>query len=364
MDHAVLFVGPTLSAETARALLDAEIRPPARRGDIYMTAVDEPRAILLIDGAFEDVPAPFHKEILWALSQGVHVFGASSIGALRAAELDGFGMVGIGEVYRAYRSGRLERDDLVAVLHGPAELGYPVLTTAFVDIEAAMLEAERQGVISQQAREGLCRSALSLFWRERTVPNAVAAAKAAGSSSSEAEALTRWIAANDISQKRSDAIALLRHVAERWDELAEPFQPAFRFEETAAWQRLQSEMDGNRFGLTAGQSPNFVSDRALDPTYSVLELEAALALLAADFGVGRVDEVDSTEFHAAALRFRKARGLTRTGDVLGWLQARGFSHSDYVTLVRQMQVIEATLDEMRSRLPTAMARIHAADSET
>ena len=71
------------------------------------------------------MPTVWHKEILWAMAQGIHVFGAASIGALRAAELDAFGMRGIGRIYEAFRDGVLEDDDEVAVLHGPEELGYP-----------------------------------------------------------------------------------------------------------------------------------------------------------------------------------------------------------------------------------------------
>src|SRR5688500_17513969 len=99
LDGAVVFVGPTLAPAKIRAILEAEIRSPAKRGDIYFAAAEQPRALILLDGAFEDVPAVTHKEILWALSQGVHVFGASSLGALRAAELHQFGMVGVGAIF-------------------------------------------------------------------------------------------------------------------------------------------------------------------------------------------------------------------------------------------------------------------------
>ena len=61
-----------------------------------MVRESAPRAIGIIDGVFLDVASVWHREILWALSQGVHVFGAASMGALRAAELDGFGMRGVG----------------------------------------------------------------------------------------------------------------------------------------------------------------------------------------------------------------------------------------------------------------------------
>jgi len=60
-----------------------------------------------------------HKEILDVLKKGVTVVGGSSMGALRAAELDAFGMVGAGRIYECYRSGRIEADDEVAVTYNP-----------------------------------------------------------------------------------------------------------------------------------------------------------------------------------------------------------------------------------------------------
>jgi hypothetical protein len=65
---------------------------------LYRAALAHPAAIGVIDGYFEVVPTVWHKEILWAMAQGIHVFGAASIGALRAAELDSFGMRGVGRL--------------------------------------------------------------------------------------------------------------------------------------------------------------------------------------------------------------------------------------------------------------------------
>ena len=96
-----------------------------------------------MDGVFERVPAVWHKEILFALSEGIHVYGAASMGALRAAELDRFGMRGVGEVYRAYADGVLEDDDEVAVAHAGAEDGFRPISDSMVDIRATL---ERRGV--------------------------------------------------------------------------------------------------------------------------------------------------------------------------------------------------------------------------
>ena len=113
MSAVVVFTGPTITADDARRILDATYLPPAAAGDLYVQARERPLAIALIDGLFGTVASVFHKEILWAMHEGVHVFGASSMGALRAAELDQFGMVGVGAVYEAYRSESLVDDDEV-----------------------------------------------------------------------------------------------------------------------------------------------------------------------------------------------------------------------------------------------------------
>ena len=118
--------------------------PPAGVGDIARAVRRGPRAIALIDGMFERVLPVWHKEILWAMARGVHVFGAASMGALRAAELHAFGMQGVGRIFEAYRYGELEADDEVAVLHGPADLGFVAVTEALVNVRATLRRARRR----------------------------------------------------------------------------------------------------------------------------------------------------------------------------------------------------------------------------
>jgi hypothetical protein len=100
-----VFLGPSLSVAEARGILDAHYLPPVTMGDVTRLVARRPSAIGIIDGLFERVPAVWHKEILFALSQGIPVYGASSMGALRAAELEAFGMIGIGQIFAAYRDG-------------------------------------------------------------------------------------------------------------------------------------------------------------------------------------------------------------------------------------------------------------------
>src|SRR5713226_6011264 len=153
--RAVIFTGPTLSAVDARMVLAADYRPPAAEGDVYRAARGRPQVIGIIDGYFERVPSVRHKEILWAMSRGIHVFGSASIGALRAAELAAFGMEGVGTIFEFYRDGMLEDDDEVAIAHGPAEVGFVAGSEAMVNIRQTLQKAERDGVISTELRTSL-----------------------------------------------------------------------------------------------------------------------------------------------------------------------------------------------------------------
>src|SRR5687767_14609932 len=146
----IVFTGPTLPADAARRELDAIYLPPVSQGDVYRACAKRPKAIAIIDGYFERVPSVWHKEILWAMSQGIHVYGASSMGALRAAELETFGMIGIGKIFSDYRDGVLEDDDEVAVIHGPEEDGFPAFSEAMVNIRATLNRAVESKVIDAQ----------------------------------------------------------------------------------------------------------------------------------------------------------------------------------------------------------------------
>ena len=133
----VLFAGPSLSGQDYdRSGLD--VRPPARKGDLYRAVLDGADAIGLVDGVFGFVPSVWHKEILFALKQGIPVLGAASIGALRAAECAPYGMVPVGPIARSYASGARTEDGDVCLAHAPAELDFLPLSEPLVDAEATI----------------------------------------------------------------------------------------------------------------------------------------------------------------------------------------------------------------------------------
>ncbi len=200
----LVFLGPTLRLPDAEKVLDAIYLQPVAQGDILLAAhAFHPRAMVLIDGQFEDRPAVRHKEILWAMAQGIIMIGAASMGALRAAELSSFGMVGIGLIYRWYRRWPLAPDDAVAIHSAPAALGFLPLTESLVDIQRTLSSLMRRGIITPAERNELCALARRINFRDRTIPAVLRAAEWPTNRYAE-------IRQGFTAQKRADAMLALK----------------------------------------------------------------------------------------------------------------------------------------------------------
>jgi hypothetical protein len=233
-----VFAGPTLSPEDVRAELDAVSLPPAAQGDVYRVSLARPRAIGIIDGFFDQVPAVWHKEVLWAMQQGIAVFGSASMGALRAAELAPFGMTGVGKIFEAYRSGELEDDDEVALMHGPADAGFRPASEAMVNIRATLAAAETQGVIRRETHLALATIAKGMFYPQRTYAVILERGAREGLAPNELESLRAWLPGGRVDQKREDALAMLRAMREYLGAPAAPRQVSYKFENTKFWDQL------------------------------------------------------------------------------------------------------------------------------
>jgi hypothetical protein len=207
----VIFAGPSIAGLSPEDMRGLCVRPPAKCGDIYEAAQDGATLIGLIDGLFETCRSPWHKEILHALANGLEVLGASSIGAIRAAELRPFGMIGIGVVTRLFARGTLTRDDEVALLHGPAETGYLPLTEALVNMRVTLRRATRSGLISRDEERSLLHVAQSMFYKDRTYESLLASIGGCLSQHS-LDLLTGWLPSNKVDAKRDDAVRLIQVV--------------------------------------------------------------------------------------------------------------------------------------------------------
>ncbi len=151
MPDVIVFAGPSVSHRLRGAYPDVAWRPPARRGDVLAVLVERPHTVVLIDGYYYQVAAVTHKELMYAIDADVRVVGAASLGALRAAELHRHGMEGVGQVFEWFRTGSLDGDDEVAVLHGPAELEYAATTIALVELREAVDHVVRRTGVNPAA---------------------------------------------------------------------------------------------------------------------------------------------------------------------------------------------------------------------
>ncbi|MEY2229475.1 TfuA-like protein [Streptomyces sp. BF23-19] len=161
-----VFVGPTLP-RSELAVPGVRPWPPVRHGDLFDSAIRAGDTAVIIDGVYHQAPALRHKEILAAMGRGVRVIGAASIGALRAAELAPFGMLGIGSVYAAYVRGDIEGDDEVAVGQAP-DGAWDALTWPLVNVRHVLALAEAAGVIDTERATALLVALCAIYYPQRT----------------------------------------------------------------------------------------------------------------------------------------------------------------------------------------------------
>ena len=239
----VLFAGPSCANQlhSLRANRAFELRGPAAYGDVARAVLQGASAIGIVDGRFEDTRAVWHKEILFALSKGVAVAGAASMGALRAAECAAFGMIGIGDVFQRYMSGEFEDDGDVAQLHGPAELGYIALSEPLANIVATLEALRTEKLISPEECRTCIGEARALHYKERGYGRLLEMAKF---SADRRTFLKAWVSKNAVDRKAEDAALLVDWLIAAPTERR--MQADFAFSETSQWLALLSEIKDQR----------------------------------------------------------------------------------------------------------------------
>lgn len=215
-----VFVGPSLPA-SRRPEGPFEWLAPAMAGDVLAWLDRPPARLCLIDGLFDSCPAPWHKELLLLMARGTLVFGASSMGALRAAELHRFGMIGVGAIFRAYRDGRLEGDDEVALLHATAGLDWAPLTVPMVEVRATLAAACRAQLIEPAVARRVRAAVREIYFGDRDWPMMEKACLAEGLLDA---GTFRRLAAMHVPLKRQDALLCL-DAAIAWAEPSRPCPP-------------------------------------------------------------------------------------------------------------------------------------------
>lgn len=203
----IVFTGPSLSIEEASQILEANYRAPIKRGDILEAIKDSPEVIGIIDGVFHQQPAVSHREILEALKKGIKVVGGSSMGALRASELDDLGMIGIGYVYQQYKTGAIESDDDVAIILNPQT--HEQLSDALVSIDYNLRKARDAGILSEEELKNISDVSKSIFYPKRTYDKIF---KDSNLDETLIEKLKKFIQEHGCDVKRNDALEVLNYI--------------------------------------------------------------------------------------------------------------------------------------------------------
>ncbi|MFG2174712.1 TfuA-like protein [Streptomyces niveus] len=207
-----VFAGPTIpTARVSELLPDAQVHPPVRHGDLLRLQLAPGDTVLIIDGLWHQSTPVRHKEVLMLLVEGIAVVGAASMGALRAAELEPFGMLGIGAVFRAYRDGDLDADDEVAVVQGPDG---QALSHALVNLRTALHRAADGGQITTAEAHALVELARDLPYPRRTWRALARAADGTGLREAYGRA-NAWRLTHPWDQKREDVEEALHVLALR-----------------------------------------------------------------------------------------------------------------------------------------------------
>lgn len=233
MNAIVAFLGPSAPSRIDPTI---DVRPPAAAGDLLALIVEEPCTVVLLDGVFDARAAVRHKEILALLARGFRVIGAASMGALRAAELDGLGMEGVGRVYEAYRRERITGDDEVALLHVPASMGSHAVTVPLVDVRATIGFALRTRRIGRTTARCMFEAARALHFTERDWPAIFE--RMAGAGYIVEPTLPPWIDENRVWVKRDDASAALAAAVSR----QRPPHPSIHCHATAYVRQLARQV--------------------------------------------------------------------------------------------------------------------------
>lgn len=337
---AVVFLGPTLSADAARALLPGcEVRPPAVCGDVLRALNAGARQIGIVDGCFDHVLAVWHKEILFAMERGAFVYGSASMGALRGAELHTLGMIGVGRIFEWYRDGVLEDDDEVALVHGPSEVGYLAMSEAMVDIRDRIDAAVEARLLPIEVARHLTDAAKSLSFRARSFAAVAAGAEAFGMEPRALQAFRAFVLAPHRKLKARDAMEMLRRMA-TGDE--GPRRSPVRVERTVFLERLRLIVDQEAARVTAQpQAP--ASPQSQEHALG-LEERTLLGLLAEKQVEALGIPPSGEELEIASEAFRTARNLLTTPLLQTWLEENRVSLGRFEEALNESAAIRKLLD--------------------
>ncbi|MBE6502800.1 MAG: TfuA-related McrA-glycine thioamidation protein [Methanobrevibacter sp.] len=212
MTKIIIYTGLSISFDEAKKILDSTddieviYKRPIKRGDLNHALKENPDIIGIIDGVFHQNSAVGHREILNVIKKGIEVYGASSMGALRASELDSLGMHGIGYVYNQYANGTIISDDDVAVMLDSETL--KPLSVPLINMNYIFTNAVNKNIITEDEKEELLKIAKKTYYPQRNYAQTLSQSSL---NDAKKDNLINFIRiSEDI--KKEDAKELIKHI--------------------------------------------------------------------------------------------------------------------------------------------------------
>ncbi|MBC7465409.1 MAG: hypothetical protein H7256_05400 [Bdellovibrio sp.] len=205
-----IYAGLSVSEKIVKKYLpQAQFSKPIKRNDLYDDLKNGVQVIGIIDGEFLQSLSVSPTEIHDVLRCGVSVYGASSMGAMRAAELSEYGMVGCGEIFEHIQSDSYFRDDKLGQIYFE---GMGIESIPFVDFYMGAKGLVRRGVVSKAHANLLIEVYLDLHFSRRNFSSLEAIVRKHANGAKLLISVKK-IRNQMVYQKRADGISLLKHIA-------------------------------------------------------------------------------------------------------------------------------------------------------
>lgn len=333
MYETVVFLETSLTHREALKLFpEASYLPSIKKGDVLKAIKEGYKRIVIIDGNFSWIPSVWHKEILTALDYGLEVFGAASMGALRAAELNAFGMKGHGRIYEMYKNEEVDGDDEVAVAYSKynGDQTIPLINLRVTLDKINIYEKER-----------ILDSLRFIFYAERTWDRIALAIS---------EELYHLIKSNYVDAKKEDTKSLLLYLNQQQtppitfnvDKKKRDFTLFEKklIESTLSPVLLKDDGLAQNFELCQ-RAENIIKLLAIPKTKENMRYYQSLILLLDKQGY------DMTEYEVVyqVEVFREERNLLKGQDFLHWLEDKDLCSlyleqlfADYIKLTKYLVI--------------------------
>lgn len=208
-----IYSGITLDESSVKRILpQAFFSRPISRGDLLGDIRERYHVICIIDGTFHHFPAVNCGEIMDAMRSGLRVYGTSSMGALRASELDVHGMIGHGAIYEHIKQSPFFRDDYLGQTFEEEAGATRRASVPYIDLFFSMKKLMEIKRITKKQFEHICQFYRNLHYTDRNLPMLFQMIDRHFSRKRELIRTLKASLARNESQKRKDAIELLQRV--------------------------------------------------------------------------------------------------------------------------------------------------------